>query len=265
MSTPDLSILAERPRIAAMPRTRVLRAYVEEVRSECVRYLRNPGFLLPTLLFPAVFYVMFGVLLRGANGADASRWLLASYGTFGVMAPGLFGFGVSLAIERENGLLALRRALPMPPSAYLLGKLVMTMLVAAVVVSLLLVLAIFLAKVPLTPTQIARLYATLVPGAVPFSALGLLIATFVKGQAAPGFINLLYLPMAFLSGLWIPLHVLPSTLRAIAPAWPSFHLNALSLAAIDMIPTHPVRHVLVLAAFTAGVLWIAVRRLRRVG
>ena len=42
---------------------RVVAAYVEEARAECLRYLRNPGFLLPTLLFPSVFYLMFGVFL----------------------------------------------------------------------------------------------------------------------------------------------------------------------------------------------------------
>ena len=43
-------------------------------------------------------------------------WLLfATYSVFGVMAPGLFGFGVAVAIERERGWLALKRVAPMPP------------------------------------------------------------------------------------------------------------------------------------------------------
>ena len=113
----DLSILSERPSSLAMPRGRVIGAYLQEMRSEIVRYVRNPGFVLPTMLFPTVFYLMFGVFMASKNSADASRYLLAAYGTFGVMAPGLFGFGVSLAMERETGLLTLKRALPMPPFA----------------------------------------------------------------------------------------------------------------------------------------------------
>ena len=46
----DLSILSERPHIAPMPRARVFNAYLQEMRAECLRYLRNPGFMLPTLL-----------------------------------------------------------------------------------------------------------------------------------------------------------------------------------------------------------------------
>src|SRR3546814_5077819 len=112
------------------------------------------------MLFPAMFYLLFGVLMAKANGAEAARYLLASYGVFGVMSPGLFGFGVSLATERDNGLLTLKRALPMPPGAYLLGKMLMAMCVAAVVGALLLAMAVFMAQVPLSGVQVASLLAT---------------------------------------------------------------------------------------------------------
>jgi ABC-2 type transport system permease protein len=261
----DLSILSERPRVAPMPRGRVLGAYLQEMRTECLRYLRNPGFLLPTMLFPTVFYMMFGVFLARSSGPDAARYLLAAYGTFGVMAPGLFGFGVSFALERDTGLLTLKRALPMPPFAYLVGKMAMSMVVSAGVIGLLVLLALFVAHVPLTATQIAMLFATNVPGALPFCALGLLLGTLVKGQGAPALINMVYLPMAFLSGLWFPVRSLPHALQQIAPALPSFHLNALALDAVDIVHVNPLPHVAILAAFTLGTLWIAARRLKRVG
>ena len=263
MHASDQSILSERPQGAPMPRGRVVGAYLEEMRSEVLRYVRNPGFVLPTTLFPTVFYLMFGVLMGRQGGGEAARYLLASYTAFGVMAPGLFGFGVSLAMERENGLLTLRRALPMPPSAYLAGKMVMAMLMAGVIVTLLVLLATFVAQVPLTASQVARLYATGMLGVLPFCALGLLMGTLVKGQAAPALINLLYLPMAFLSGLWFPLK---GTLLAVAPAWPSFHLNQLTLAAVGMPqPGAQLPHALALAGFALAVSWIAARRLRRHG
>lgn len=248
-----------------MPTGRVLRAYLQEMRSECLRYLRNPGFLLPTLLFPAVFYLMFGVVLGQKNGIDAPRFLLASYGTFGVMAPGLFGFGVSLALERDGGLLMLKRALPMPPAAYLLGKMAMAVAVAGLIVALLMALAVFVAHVRLDPAQMLHLFLIDMIGVMPFCALGLLLGTLVKGQGAPALINLVYLPMAFLSGLWFPLSVMPKLLQQLAPIWPSYHLNMLSLSAVgfDTGPGWP--HALVLAGFTAGFLLLAARRLRRYG
>ncbi|KGQ17952.1 ABC transporter permease protein [Lysobacter dokdonensis DS-58] len=260
----DLSILSDRPRVAEMPRARVFNAYLQEMRAECLRYLRNPGFMLPTLLFPTVFYLMFGVFLA-RPGSEAGRYLLAAYGTFGVMAPGLFGFGVSMAMERENGLLTLKRAMPMPPFAYLAGKMVMAMAVASGVLTLLVLLAVFVAHVPVTGAQIAGLYLSNVPGVLPFCALGLLLGTLVKGQGAPAVINMLYLPMAFLSGLWFPIASLPKAMQSIAPALPSFHLNALALDAVGLVDTQPLPHIALLAGFTVGVSWLAARRLRKVG
>jgi ABC-2 type transport system permease protein len=247
---------------ATMSRQRVLGAYLAEMRSECLRYLRAPGFILPMTLFSTVFYVMFGVLL---NHGEASRYLLASYGAFGIMGPGLFGFGVSLAIERDGGLLTLKRALPMPPGAYLLGKMVMAMIAATVVMALLLLIGIFLAHVSLSWGQMLGLLATGAFGVLPFCALGMFVGTLLKGQGAPGLLNLVYLPMAFLSGLWLPLSVLPHALQRIAPIWPSYHLNQLTQAAVGLNHAPLLGHVLVLAGFAGGFLWLASRRLRRYG
>ena len=249
----------------AMPRALVFNAYVQEARSELLRYLRNPGFVLPVILFPTAFYLMFGVVLARANASGMATYLLASYGTFGVMSPGLFGFGVSLAMERDNGLLTLKRALPMPPAAYLLGKMLMAMIAAAMVIVLLLVLAVGVAHVPLTLGQAAALLLTGTLGVLPFCALGMLVGTMIKGQGAPGMLNLVYLPMSFLSGLWVPLQVLPTTLQQIAPLWPSYHLDQIALHALGVTNVPVTQHVLVLCGFTVGFLWLAARRLRRNG
>ena len=247
----------------AMPPGRVFGAYLAEARSECLRYVRAPSFMLPIMLFPGMFYLVFGVLMA-KGGADAARYLLASYATFGVMSPGLFGFGVSLALERDGGLLTLKRALPMPPGAYLLGKMLMAMGAAALVVALLLALS-QVAHVTLSFAQAGALLASGVLGVLPFCALGMFIGTLIKGQGAPGLLNLIYLPMAFLSGLWFPLSMLPKVLRQVAPMWPSFHLDRLALTAVGMPQDGVFTHVLVLLAFTAVFLLLAARRLRRFG
>src|SRR3546814_12513879 len=90
--------------------------------------LRTPSFALPVLLFPALFYTLFGLVLNRADGGVAATYLLATYGVFGVMGAGLFGFGVVVAVERERGFLAYQRALPMPPGANLFAKMAMAIL-----------------------------------------------------------------------------------------------------------------------------------------
>jgi hypothetical protein len=87
------------------------------MRFEFIKSLRTPAFAVPTLFFPIMFYLLFGIFLgsmRGNSGQVAVTF--ATYGVFGAMGPGLFGFGVSLAIEREQGLLTLKQALPQPPA-----------------------------------------------------------------------------------------------------------------------------------------------------
>jgi ABC-2 type transport system permease protein len=249
-----------------MSASRLAGAYLQEMRAEILRYLRSPGFVLPTVLFPATFYLMFAVVVGMGRGNDGARFLLGTYSTFGVMAPALFGFGVSLALERHNGLLTLKRALPMPPAAYLLAKMVMAMLMALVVVMLLQMLAVFAADVRLSPAQSLRLAVTCTLGALPFCALGLLLGTVVKGEAAPAVVNLVYLPMALLSGLWFPLSIMPPLLRWLAPVWPSHHLNMLAQSAVGFgEPGSPWPHVAWLAVFTVVVTALAARRLRRMG
>jgi len=244
---------------------RVLGAYLQEARAECLRYLRNPGFMIPTLILPTAFYLMFGILIGHANGPDAPRYLLAAYGTFGVMSPGLFGFGVALSMERDNGLLTLKRALPMPPGAYLLGKVVMSIFAAAVVSCILVLLATLVAHVQLSPAQMAGLFATNLFGALPFCAMGLMLGMLIKGTGGPGIVNLIYLPMAFMSGLWFPLSLMPKAVQNIALVLPPYHLNQVALTVVGLGHDAVWPHVAALAAFSAVFLAIAARRLRRHG
>ena len=196
-----------------------LRSYVLEAWYEWRRLLRTPSYVIPTLLFPALFYVLFGVLLNKGKG-DAAHYLLATYGVFGAMGAGLFGCGVTVAIEREQGLLTYKRALPMPPGAYLAAKMVTAVLFASAIFLLLAVLAATLGGVSLPIAQWALLAAVCALGVLPFCAIGLFIGTLVGGQGAPAVINMLFLPMAFLSGLWLPLKLLPSWIAGMAPVWP---------------------------------------------
>ena len=244
-----------------------LRCYLLEAKHEFLRLLRTPMFCIPTLVFPASFYVMFALALRHGATPDASgaaARMLAGYGVFGVMAPGLFGFGVSVAVDRDRGWLRLRQALPMPPGSYLASRLAMAMLFAAIIAVLLATLAVTLAGVRLPPSSWAALFAVEVFGVLPFCAIGLMIGSLANAQVAPAIVNLVYLPMAFLSGLWVPLSMLPAPLRDLAPVWPAWHLSQLAQAAIGNAAVGaPIGHVAVLAAVACGFLALARRRLAR--
>jgi ABC-2 type transport system permease protein len=182
------------------------------------------------------------------------------------MAPSLFGFGVGVAIERERGWLALKRVAPMPPGAYLLSKMAMAMLFAVIIYCILAVMAYTLGGVRLAPGQWLLVGAIAACGVMPFCAMGLMIGARANANAAPAFVNLIYLPMAFLSGLWMPLSMLPHVVSQIAPLWPAYHLSQLALMVVGQVPaTGIATHLLWLAGFTAACFSIAKRWLARTG
>lgn len=241
------------------------RSYLLEARCEFLRMLREPAFCVPVIAFPAMFYLLFGVLLNKGNGG-AAQYLLATYGVFGVIGAALFGFGVSIATDRDRGYLRLRRALPTPTGAPLLAKMVMAMLFATVISIVLALLAATLAGVSLAPAQWLGLFVVNAGGILPFAAIGLYVGSLVSGNAAPALLNVLYLPMAFLSGLWLPLSMLPDWLAATAPAWPAYHLGQLALKVVDHDAGQPAwLHLLVLAAVTLAFFALAQRRLAKAG
>ena len=138
------------------------------------------------------------------------------------------------------------------------------MLFAAIIGVMLLALGMMLGGVQMTSSQVALLLCVAVLGVVPFCALGLLIGTLVSGSGAPAVVNLVYMPMALLSGLWLPLRMLPEVIQQMAPLWPAWHLGQLALKVIGQDAGKPVwMHVAVLLGFTAICLFLAQRRLQR--
>ena len=64
-----------------------MRTYLLEIKYEFLKALRMPQYSLPTILFPIVFYIFFGVVFGGRNtgGVKMAEYLIATYGAFGVI------------------------------------------------------------------------------------------------------------------------------------------------------------------------------------
>jgi ABC-2 type transport system permease protein len=226
---------ANPPLIISRTPGHTLRIFVNEARFEYLKMVRLPVYALSTILFPVMFYVLFGLLLnRGAQFSQVhfSTYLVATYGTFGVMGASLFGFGVGLANERGLGWLQVKRASPMPPSAYFFAKTFVCMTFSLIIVSLLLTLGLLFGGVQLSALQIAELASTLVAGSITFCAMGMAIGYFAGPSSAPAIVNLIYLPLSFASGLWFPIDILPGFLQKIAPFLPPYHLGQLALGVV---------------------------------
>ena len=228
--TPTIALAAPTS-VAVMPMRRVLGAYLTEARYETVRMMRAPMFAIPFTAIPILLYLFFGVVISGGGrNADAPEnlplLLLTGFSVMGVMGPGIFGFGVSIAMERDQGLTRLKRAQPMPPMAYLAAKMVMALLFSAVVAGGIGVLCVFVRHVPISIGQLMGMVPVAAIGTLPFCAIGLFIGSLATGRFAPACANLVYLPLTYLSGLFFPL---PESIRWLALFSPAFHLNQLVL------------------------------------
>ena len=130
------------PAVLAVPRrslSRTIALYAKEAKYELINKTRIPVYALSTIAIPLMFYVLFGIVLGNASDRrDNATYMLATMGCFGTMAVALFGFGVSLAMERGQGWLQVKRASPMPVSAYFLAKLFAAVVFSTVIMLLLL-------------------------------------------------------------------------------------------------------------------------------
>lgn len=247
---------------------RVLRAFAMEAKCELLRMLRDPGFGIPFLVLPVPIYLLFGVVIAApavAENPGLADYLFSGFSVMAVASPALFGIGVGLAVERKSGLLKIKRAWPAPGGSYLVAKMVMAVVVAGLAMATMCVAAFFAGTLTITGTQVATIAAVMTVGALPFCAIGLFVGAYASASAAPAVANLIFLPMIWLSGLFIPL---PSFLEPWAIIWPAFHLNQVAIGAAGLnefsfVP--PQLSVAVLLGVTVLLGGLAIRRLARVG
>lgn len=248
-----------------MPLGRQIAAYLSDAKYESLRLFRTPAFSMPILAMPILFYCFFGVLLAGARNAGPmmANLMFVGWTVYGVMGPGLFGFGILVAVERNQGLLTFKRALPMPAGSYLAAKLMMAYVFAVAVMVILVIAGVTIGHVTLGARQLVTVAAVMSFGVFPACAVGLFIGTYAPASSAAAFANIIYLGMAFLSGLFFPL---PPALKTFQPIWPTFHLAQLAMGAAGL-PSRgsPWSHVLILAATTIVLTALAARRLARRG
>ena len=206
-----------------------------QTRSELVSRARVPAFSVTSLVLPVVFFTFFGLpvagLVRG-DGVSIGALLLASFGAYGVGSVMVYAFGIGVAVERGMKVDLLMRATPLPSLVALVAKVLTALLFALGTVTLVLAYGIVVGGVTQPASVWLALMAWLLAGSVPFIALGLAIGYLAGPNAAPAVANLVYLPSAFASGLFVPLEQLPRFVQAVAPALPTYHHAQLAWSAV---------------------------------
>jgi ABC-2 type transport system permease protein len=223
------------------PRGSAMRAYLTETRYELIRMIRNPGVAVPVLAMPFALYGLFALVIAGEaidKDPNLGIFLFAAFSIMAVTMQALFGTGVTLALERDMGLLRLKRAQPAPPAAWVVAKIVSGLVLAVLAYAPIVIMALATGKLALDVGQVAAFSVALLVGSVPFCAMGLMVGSLASGTAAPGYALLIYLPGCYLSGMFFPL---PKSMDWEAPIWPQFHVEqfAMHLAGITNFQKEP--------------------------
>lgn len=268
MATVYGSVLPPRPDRPLMPIGRVIAAYLAEAKYEFLGIARTATFAIPFLVLPLAMYLLIGVgMYREAvtHNPGLADQLFCGFAVLAIMGPAMIGIGSSLANERDAGLMKLRRALPAPSGACIIAKMAMAVVFATLAFALLLVAGLLVGRLTSSAPQLAGVAVVTILGALPFCAIGLFVGAHASVAAAPPTLNLIYLPMLWLGGLFLPL---PEVMKSAEPFFPTFHLKQLAMSA-----TSAPERLLVPLSLSVGILLavtllfggLALRKLARTG
>lgn len=210
---------------------------LEQARSEFLKLWRIPMFSVPTLLFPILLFLLFGVPNSREtlpDGTPLGSYIMASFGAYGLLGIAFFSFGIGVANERSQGWMKLVRATPLPAWVYFAGKIVMALAFATLLLLLLFVVAALVGGVRMALATWVSLGMTLVIGMLPLATAGFALGYWAPPTSAAAIANLIYLPIAYASGFLIPLHILPPFVQALAPYLPPYHYGQLAWRAVGV-------------------------------
>jgi ABC-2 type transport system permease protein len=194
---------------------------------------RSLEFVIVAVALPTLLYAMFGLPSAAPtnvlpDGTHVGTMMLVSLCAYGVVSLAIFTFGEQLARERGRGWIRTMRATPLPLWSHLTAKVVVALCSAILIVASTGALALVAGNVRLDLATWLRLTATLLAGVLAFSVLGFAIAFATRPRAATAIANLLFLPLSFLSGFFVPLAELPAVLRELAVWLPTYHFGQLA-------------------------------------
>ena len=238
-----------------------------QIRYVNTAFWRNPAAAFFTFAFPLMFLVIFTALLGqghvqiGGREVHQSTYYVAAMAAFSVITACYNNIAVSIAVQRDAGILKRTNGTPLPAVSYLGARILHAMFVAVLLVAITVAFgkAFYDAEVP-SGASLVRFLVMLVVGAACFCALGFAITPLIPNEdAAVPIVNATILPLLFLSGIFIPLgDDAPEWIRVVARIFPVKHF-ADGMQAGFIGTTFHWSDVLVVAAWGLGGLIVAAK------
>jgi ABC-2 type transport system permease protein len=198
-----------------------------QARYALLQLVRDPMSLLFAVIFPVLLVTFFSSIYGEEaewGGLPLPQYLAAAFSIYGVATSGMVNLSGTIAEQRSRRVLARLRGTPLPPWAYIGGRILAVLLAGLVTVVLVFAVAtlLFSVTLPLSAwpaTALAFILATCC-----FAACGLAIATAVDGPQAAVSVSLsILLPLSFISDIFISIEQMPAILEGIAWFFPLRH------------------------------------------
>jgi len=201
-----------------------MKGFLAQSKSEALRLIRSPFFLLFSVVMPITFYSLFAVL----NGTDTEignttwgAYSLMSMTAFSLIGTAAGQFGIRLAYERKDGLLKLLKLTPLPMTAWVSAKIASHLLVHLFIIVVMFGYSALVFGTQMTVGQWIGSGLWLLIGSIPFLALGILLGTIKSPDVATAISNLVYMGLSVAGGLWMPLSTFPNWMQSIGQWLPS--------------------------------------------
>lgn len=200
-----------------------MKAYLAHIRTTMKLTMRDRIVLFFNYLLPLLFFIVFAQSF-GADKGGAISQVITMVLIMGVLGSGFFGAGLRAVQERELNILRRFKVAPITPLPLLVSSLVTGVLAYLPSLAMILLVSRFYYGMP-WPERWLSLTLLLTLGLVAFRSIGLTIASVVNSmQESQMIIQLMYLPMLFLSGATFPVGMLPHWLQIIAQFMPATYL-----------------------------------------
>ncbi|MGH2864528.1 MAG: ABC transporter permease, partial [Solirubrobacteraceae bacterium] len=210
-----------------------LASLAHQVRYDVRASLRNPRARFFTFFFPIVLLVIFtGVFGHGSTTIDGSHVKLSRFYVPGILAMSIVvasyaNLVISIATLRESGVLKRRRATPVAPALLIAGQAISTVVIVAIMTTLLLVIGKLAYGVGIAPAALAAIACTAAVATLAFACIGYAVSGLIGSpDAAQPIVQATTLPLWFISGVFIPTSSLDGTLRTLGRLFPVEHLSA---------------------------------------
>jgi ABC-2 type transport system permease protein len=215
------------PRTAAEPRLpSPLRLSLSRAALETRSFFAQRDLVVFTFALPVILLVIFGQVFHGdiANtGVPVVQYFTAGIIASGIMSVTFVSLGISIAVERDSGALKRLAGTPLPPAAYFAGKAIAAMVIAIAEVACTLTIGGLLLglHLPATPGRWITFGWVLALGVAACGLAGIAISSLPRTAAsASAVVNLPYLVLSFISGVYFVFTALPDSLQHIAALFP---------------------------------------------